>query len=445
MGPRADSARDLDRDEKSAAQTSTAALVPTRRPTTPPPFCLGQLRAAIPAHCFHRSALKSLAYVAVDLAIIAAAVTAITAAQPALAGAPWPARAAAWAAYWAVAGVVGTGLWVCAHECGHGAFSSSPLLNDAVGAILHSALLVPYWSWKYSHARHHAHTGDVEGDEVFVPPVSSLPGVGGRATVAGSPFVRALRTVPGRLAGIGMALTLGWPLYLAFNVSGRAYPPKSGGLGLPPNHFDPVSPIFSKRQRADVAASSAFFVCVVAALAGAARMYGVAAVGKYYGVPLLIVNAWLVIITLLQVRFAAKKGRGGVGRSGDPSTLHSPRAPPPPNDKQHSHPALPHYASSKEWDWLRGALATVDRSYGRVLDTAFHHIADTHVLHHLFSAIPHYHAQEASAAIKPVLGEYYASDGRGLLRALWEDWRDCHWVSPDEEGDVALWFRGDRD
>ena len=53
---------------------------------------------------------------------------------------------------------------------------------------------------------------------------------------------------------------------------------------------------------------------------------------------------------------------------------------------------LPHY-SDDEWDWLRGALATVDRSYGRLLNTLHHHIADTHVAHHLFSSMPHYHAQ----------------------------------------------------
>jgi hypothetical protein len=139
LGRRADSAKDLDGKEAKAGgvgartlpQPSPAApsLVPTRRPTAPPPFKLSDLRAAIPAHCFHRSASKSLAYVAVDLAIIAAAVAAISAARPLLAGAPWVVRAAAWLTYWAVAGVVGTGLWVCAHECGHGAFSSSTTLK----------------------------------------------------------------------------------------------------------------------------------------------------------------------------------------------------------------------------------------------------------------------------------------------------------------------------
>lgn len=81
------------------------------------------------------------------------------------------------------------------------------------------------------------------------------------------------------------------------------------------------------------------------------------AFAQVYVAPYLVVNGWLVCITLLQ----------------------------------HTHPALPHY-NNREWDWLRGALSTVDRSYGP-LDIVFHHIADTHVAHHLFSTMPHYHAQ----------------------------------------------------
>ena len=39
------------------------------------------------------------------------------------------------------------GVWVIAHECGHQAFSPSQLVNDTVGFILHTLLLVPYFSW----------------------------------------------------------------------------------------------------------------------------------------------------------------------------------------------------------------------------------------------------------------------------------------------------------
>ncbi len=37
------------------------------------------------------------------------------------------------------------------------------------GFLLHSCLFVPYFSWKYSHMRHHSNTGSVNRDEVFVP------------------------------------------------------------------------------------------------------------------------------------------------------------------------------------------------------------------------------------------------------------------------------------
>ena len=55
--------------------------------------------------------------------------------------------------YWVCQGCILTGLWVLAHECGHGGFSPSDLVNDIVGSICHSFLLVPYWSWKFSHAK----------------------------------------------------------------------------------------------------------------------------------------------------------------------------------------------------------------------------------------------------------------------------------------------------
>ena len=44
-------------------------------------------------------------------------------------------------------GAVCTGIWVIAHECGHQAFSKYQLVNDSVGLVMHSCLLVPYFSW----------------------------------------------------------------------------------------------------------------------------------------------------------------------------------------------------------------------------------------------------------------------------------------------------------
>lgn len=45
-----------------------------------------------------------------------------------------------------------TGIWVLAHEAGHSAFSPQVWVNDVVGWTFHSLLLVPYFSWKYTHA-----------------------------------------------------------------------------------------------------------------------------------------------------------------------------------------------------------------------------------------------------------------------------------------------------
>ena len=154
-----------------------------------------------------------------------------------------------------------------------------------------------------------------------------------------------------------------------------------------------------------MAISDLALVAVMGGLYSLAQSFGWLWLVKVYIVPYLIVNHWLVIITLLQ----------------------------------HTHPDLPHY-NGKEWDWLKGALATVDRSYG-FLDVLFHHIADTHVAHHLFSTMPHYHAEEASAAIKPILGKYYKSDNRNVFQAMWNDWNVCRYVKPDEAGKNVFWYQ----
>lgn len=361
-----------------------------RQPTETPAFTIGQLRKAIPSHCFKRSLWKSSAYLMADLVMITVLYIASTYIDdaPVSSSVKW---GLLWPLYWFFQGAVGTGVWVISHECGHQAFSESQAVNDTVGLIFHSLLLVPYYSWKHSHRRHHSNTGSVAKDEVFVPHVRD--GVS-------EDFVLT-HLAPFRLVKLAGSLLLGWPMYLAFNVKSRPYP---GHAWV--NHFDPWSPIFSKRERIEIAVSDAALVAVGYGLYSAGNAWGWGWLAKTYGIPYLIVNFWLVMITLLQ----------------------------------HTHPALPHYTDS-EWDWLRGALATVDRNYGWLLNTLHHHIADTHVTHHLFSQMPHYHAQEATEALKPILGKYYQNDERFIFKALWEDYSSCRYVAPDKMGDGILWQR----
>lgn len=147
-----------------------------------------------------------------------------------------------------------------------------------------------------------------------------------------------------RVAHMVLTFTAGWPLYLAFNAAGRPYPTWA-------NHFNPYSPIFLNKERLDVLLSDLGLVAVMTGLFYLGSTFGWMWLMKTYVVPYLIVNFWLVLITFLQ----------------------------------HTHPALPHYLD-EEWDWLRGALSTVDRDFG-FLNVIFHHITDTHVAHHLFSKV----------------------------------------------------------
>ncbi|CAI5943607.1 unnamed protein product [Closterium sp. NIES-65] len=463
-----------------------------------PPFTLGDLRRAIPPHCFQRSLLRSSAYLLIDLAFAALFLYATTRfddihqlVDPAVESRlpahlqPYVRPAVSvilWGLYTWLQGCVCTGLWVIAHECGHGAFSDYAFVNDTVGMVVHSWLLVPYFSWKYSHRRHHSNTGSLENDEVrvcaarreqlgpvseylqhpfgrvlsilvFVParreqlgPVSEVfvparreqlgpvseylqhplgrecvsvpvptlfcyltfmptPGVcaSEKGAAGASVFVPARREQLGpvseylqhpfgRVLSIFITLTLGWPLYLAFNVSGHEY------KGVHANHFSPYSgfsaigsgsgwftrtPPYDAVQLCPFPAPALFLHLNSFALSPL----------QVYVCPLLIVNMFLVLITLLQ----------------------------------HTHPALPHFDST-EWEWLRGALATVDRDYG-YLNIVHHHIADTHVAHHIFSTMPHYHAEEATRAIKPILKDYYQFDGTPIVKALWREVSQCVCVS----------------
>jgi hypothetical protein len=114
---------------------------PAPPPTEAPNFTIADVRAAIPPHLFERNAWTSSMYLARDIAILAALASTIHAIHSS--GLPQALKWISWVAYWILAGNVATGVWVIAHECGHQAFSKYKSLNDTVGWVLHSALLVP--------------------------------------------------------------------------------------------------------------------------------------------------------------------------------------------------------------------------------------------------------------------------------------------------------------
>jgi omega-6 fatty acid desaturase (delta-12 desaturase) len=340
------------------------------------------LRNSVPKELFQRSALRSLGHVALDLLTIAAFGFAAAHIQLVPSAA---ARAALWALYWFAQGSVMTGVWVLAHECGHQSFSESKALNDSVGWLLHSALLVPYHSWRISHSNHHANTCSMEHDEVFVP---STRAEFGASAVSESPVVHAL--------DIAKMLLFGWPAYLVANFAGPAK-----YAGKPNSHFLPGSALFSAENARDVLVSALGFALALGGVALAAREFGAQQVAAYYGVPYLVVNMFLVLITYLQ----------------------------------HTDDYVPHYRAG-EWTYLRGALSTVDRSFGWLMDHTLHHISDTHVVHHLFSQMPFYHAVEATRHVKRALGKYYLRDDTPIPAALFRSWAAARFV--EDEGKVLF-------
>ena len=101
------------------------------------------------------------------------------------------------------------------------------------------SLGVPYHSWRISHAKHHAATGHLTQDQVFVPATRSQLGLP-KFNPAGEDVhgVNVSEAVQKELwdalgdSPIGAViqsagyLLVGWPLYLTQNSSGQAsYPP----------------------------------------------------------------------------------------------------------------------------------------------------------------------------------------------------------------------------
>ncbi|KAF2097410.1 hypothetical protein NA57DRAFT_66970 [Rhizodiscina lignyota] len=387
-----------------------------------PDFTIKDIRDAIPKHCFVRSPARGFAYIARDIVCLATTfyifhnyVTPETVPS-------FPVRAALWGLYTFIQGLFGTGLWVIAHECGHQSFSPSKRLNDTVGWVIHSSLLVPYFSWKISHGKHHKATGHLERDMVFVPLSRSVyaSAVGRMAhelseLVEETPIYTATHLIYQQL--------FGWFGYLLMNVTGHNYhgkqpegkgKGKSNGWGNGVNHFFPSSPLYERKDEHLILLSDLGLAITATILFTIGKTFGWTNMFVWYFIPYLWVNHWLVAITYLQ----------------------------------HTDPSLPHY-TPETWTFTRGAAATIDREFGFIGRHLFHGIIETHVLHHYISTIPFYNADEASEAIKPVMGKHYRSDiaggSLGFLSALWRSARWCQWVEPSKdskgEGRGVLFFR----
>ena len=300
-----------------------------------------------------------------------------------------------WLLYAGVTGTVAGGCWVIAHECGHGAFHPNRRVEAAVGFILHSLLLVPYFSWQHSHAVHHANCNHLEGGETHVPP---------RSESSNGRLVQNMRKRLGlQLFGVVSLighLLLGWPLYLLFGVAGGET------YGAPTSHFTTAAAfrngqrdLFPKHCKRMMQVSNLGLLAMLVALILAAIQFSPLRVVCVYGLPYLVINAWLVGYTWLQ----------------------------------HTDIDIPHF-STPDWGWAKGALQTVDRPYGPFLNLLHHGIGSTHVCHHINPRIPHYNAWKATALLKERFPELVRYDPTPIHRALWRVASRCTVVDQERKG-----------
>ena len=355
-----------------------------------------QIKQVVPDICFTRSTLRSLGYLLQSL-VIQSFVIAIGLSIPYTYS-----MIPIWILYSLISGTTAMGFWVLAHECGHGAFSDNKKLETFVGYILHSFLLVPYFSWQRSHAVHHRFTNHITDGETHVPLVIGNNSIGekpgGEKEIE---FSRALGKNKYGIVQLVLHLLFGWPAYLLTGTTGG---PRYGMS----NHFWPIEPfsqelwpsIWKKKVWISDFGVGIVFLVIIAF----GNSFGIVPLIAMYIGPLLVVNCWLVVYTWLH----------------------------------HTDTDVPHLAGD-EFSFIRGAFLSIDRPYGRIIDFLHHRIGSTHVIHHISPTIPHYYANLATKSIKRAFPKVYLFNPMPIHKSLWNIARNCIAVRPEEGRSRYFW------
>ena len=390
---------------------------------TPHPYTMQEIHEAIPKHCTQPSTLRSLGVIGRDLLLIfiigcmATRISSLT--SPIV-------RFLAWSLYGFCQGLFFTGLWELAHECGHRALSKDKWVNDLIGLVVHSSLLVPFHSWRFTHQTHHKSTNHMDRDIAFVPQVKD-PAQADKRTGTFEKAIDLVADCPAAaLATLFVHQLVAFPLYLTIN--NFALPQIRAAPLYKRSHFytGGDGPNFKPRHTraiiiSDLAISVSFFVLWLAT-----REFGSWTIFRFYGLPYLWVNHWICKsspLSCTEPTYACEERLLLTARLCWLVTI---------TFLQHNDVSVPYY-SAKSWSFIRGAASTIDRDFGFIGRYIFHGAIEYHVLHHQVSGVPCYHGAEATAAIRPVMGSYYHSDtDTPYPLAFWKNYRGCQLVSESE-------------
>lgn len=281
----------MQRASTPPAKPAEVALEKKTPNFTPPQYTMKDIHDAIPAHCFERSTLRSLAYIARDffylISLMYIAATQIPRIQNNTA------QVLAWITYTFCQGLVFTGLWEIAHECGHGALSKHRWVNNTLGLFIHSFLLVPYHSWRFTHSSHHKSTNNLERDIAFVPDTKeeylvkreALGSMTWGDLVEDTPIVTLITLFVHQIVA--------FPIYLTIN--NFALPWIRAAPWYKRSHFysGGDGPLFKAANTDDIILSDLGIATAAFALWVASHFVGTWNVVLFYGFPYLWTNHWI--------------------------------------------------------------------------------------------------------------------------------------------------------
>lgn len=237
---------------------------------------------------------------------------------------------------------------VVGHDCGHGSFSNYPLINAICGHICHTPLLVPFFPWAYSHRLHHQFHNHVEKDKSH-PWMTAVKKKNTMCFVE-KKFIKYISE-----GVLGPFINFAMYLFFGAGDGSHVYP---GKLYKNANKSEKIKCVIST-----IAIVCFIVICGISFSNFSSFLY-------FYGGCWLFFCFWLFMVTYMQ---------------------------------HHAEDTKVYDDSS--WNFIDGALETIDRHFGFGIDVLHHHITDCHLVHHLFfTQIPHYHLKKAQDAIKDLLG-----------------------------------------
>lgn len=253
--------------------------------------------------------------------------------------------------YWMFYGFFMWCLFVVGHDCGHGSFSTSQFVNDVCGHIAHTPLLVPFWPWAHSHRQHHLYHQHEKKDKSH--PWHRLK----KENMLSYKFLKTPIISP------LVMLVSGFFTYMYLGLY--------DGVHIFPGALFKTT----KDKYKCVVSTLTVFIFLASMIYYSGRDFIF-----FYGIPWIVFASWLFLVTYLQ-----------------------------------HHKEVTFAYDDSNWNYLDGALETIDRKYGYGIDDLHHNISDCHVVHHLFfTQIPHYHLKQATESIKNYLiekGKYNYVEG----------------------------------